>query len=297
MNPHRTKARNAVAPNLASAVLGWLLGAILFAGCGESSGAVAQRRLLHDHLPRIREVIREDIAKHRRAIVEAGERLAPGFAVEEATLRERQMRAALRVLQEPPRGLGSFFSSPMTFLAAIDRGGVVIARDVEPDPMKGQDFGRLFPVVEGALRDGRSGYELIEFAGADGREGSVSLMFAAPARAEGETVGAVALGIPLWSLSKRINQQLRVELHPEMQAGAVVWVYFYRGDRLFHRNTPPDLDKAVPDAAAREAGLAKSPGGYTGVLEVLGREYGYAVLPIPSVGEDVGIVAIRGEAT
>ncbi len=241
-------------------------------------------------------MIRGDVAKHRAAIVEAAERLAPGFSVEDPALRERQMRAALRAIQEPPRGVSAFFSSPMTFLAAIDREGVVIARDADPDPMKGQDFARHFPVVADALRAGQVGHSLVEFPRAQsGEEGSVALMFAAPARAEGETVGVAALGIPLWSLSKRINEQFKVELHPEIQAGAVVWVYLYRGDRLFHRNTPPDLDKAVPDGPARASGLARSPGGFSGVLSVLGREYGYAVLPFPSLGEGVGVVAIRGE--
>ncbi|MBC7173090.1 MAG: hypothetical protein H5U40_11705, partial [Polyangiaceae bacterium] len=263
---------------------------------GESSGSIAQRRLHRDHLPRIREIVRGDITKHREAIVVAAERLAPGFRVEDPATRERQMRAALRVVQEPPRGISAFLSSPMTFLAAIDPEGIVIARDTDPDPMKGKDFGSEYPVIASALENAAVGYSLVEFEGmTEEDQSSFSLVFAAPARIEGETVGAVALGIPLWSLSKRINQQLRVELHSEFQQGAVVWVYFYRGDRLFHRGTPPDLDKAVPGAEQRAEGLARSPGGYTGKLAVLGREYGYAVLPMPSLGEDVGVVAIRGE--
>ncbi len=270
------------------------LAAWLLVGCGESSGAIAQRRLLEDHLPRVREVVREDVAKHRAAIVDAAGRLAPGFAVADGATRERQMRAALRALQQPPRGVPGFLSSPMTFLAAVGRDGVVIARDADPDPMRGRDFGAELPVVRRALEDGAVGHELVELAAGEG-EPSVTLMFAAPVRDGGETVGAAVLGIPLWSLSKRINQQLRVELHPEFQAGAVVWVYFYRGDRLFHRNTPPDLDDAVPDAAARAEGLSRSPGGFTGTLTVLGREYGYGVLPMPSLGDGVGVVAIRGE--
>jgi hypothetical protein len=275
----------------------YLLAALGFvAGCGESSGEVAQKRLSEDHLPRIEAIIEGDLAKHREAIATAAERLAPGFAVEDAAARERQMRAALRALQKPPHGVSAFLASPMTFLAAIDTSGVVIARDAEPDLMKGMDLRSPYPIVEEALSAGRSGYALVEFPSTEeGGESSVSILFVAPAKVDGATVGAVALGIPLWSLGRRIHRQLEVELQPEFQRGAVVWVYFYRGDRLFHQGTPPDLDEAVPSAAARTEGLRKSRSGYTDEVTVLGRSYGFAVRPTPAIADDVGVVVIRGE--
>jgi hypothetical protein len=280
---------------ISSALLLFVMAAL--AACGESSGEIAQRRLERDHLPRIEAILEGDLTKHRQAIEEAAERLAPGFSAEEGDPagRERSMRAALRALQRPPHGVSAFLASPMTFLAAIDASGVVIARDAEPDRMKGEDFGRRYPVVAEALL-GRAGHALVEFPSTEpGGESSVSLLFAAPSKVEGEVVGAAALGIPLWSLGRRVHRQLEVELQPEFAEGAVVWVYFYRGDRLFHQGTPPDLDQAVPDAAARAAGLREHPGGYTGEVTVLGRSYGYAVRPTPSIGEGVGVVVIRGE--
>ncbi len=276
----------------------FLVAAALLAGCGESSGEIAQRRLTHDHLPRVEAILEGDMAKHRQAIEEAAARLAPGFAVEDAAVRERQMRAALRALQAPPHGVSGLLASPMTFLAAIGADGVVIARDAEPDAMKGTNFRERYPIVAEALAQGRTGAALVEFPSTQpGGESSVSLLFVAPSKVEARTVGAVALGIPLWSLGKRIHRQFEVELQPEFQRGAVVWVYFYRGDRLFHQGTPPDLDQAVPDATARVEGLRRSPSGYAGAVDVLGRSYGFAVRPTPILGEDVGVVVIRGEPT
>ena len=76
----------------------------------------------------------------------------------------------------------------------------------------------------------------------------------------------------------------------------VVWVYVYQGDVLHHHGTPPDLDKLVPDANARKAGLAKSPGGFTGQVQQYGFWYGYGVRPLRVLGPDVGVVIFRMEA-
>jgi hypothetical protein len=51
----------------------------------------------------------------------------------------------------------------------------------------------------------------------------------------------------------------------------------------------------VPDAAARAAGLANSPGGYTGEVMQFGRWYGFGVLPLPELGPDVGAVIFRAD--
>src|SRR5690606_13169260 len=115
---------------------------------------------------------------------------------------------------------------------------------------------------------GRAADAVVELP-AEGAEAPIVWLFTHPVSHEGATVGAVALGIPLWSLGKRIHEQMKVEMHQELQSGAVVWTYFYHGDRLLHRGTPPDLDKVVPSVADRRAVLAKSPDGYDGELTLL----------------------------
>jgi hypothetical protein len=61
------------------------------------------------------------------------------------------VKAALRILQQPKKGIDEFVASPMSFLAAIGVDGVVIARDREVDRMRGQDFKTRFEVVRQAL--------------------------------------------------------------------------------------------------------------------------------------------------
>jgi hypothetical protein len=170
----------------------------------------------------------------------------------------------------------------------------VIARDYEPDGMKGMDLGKMFPSVKRAL-EGTPAREVGAFESFEkGGEPSVTVVMAAPAHYEGKVVGALVLGIPLWRLAQRISKQLQMEAAGKEQ-GSVLWAYVYQGDKIHKHGTPPDLDKAVPDGNARRAGLSKSAGGYTGEVEQFGFWYGYGVKPLPILGEDIGVVLFRME--
>jgi len=269
--------------------------ALLAMGC-VSDAAHARKVIREEHAPSLATVIREDMARHRVGILDAAGRLAPGFVVEDPATRERQMRTALKFIQEPPRGVPQFIASPMAFLAAVGSDGLVIARDVDADDdrMRGEPFGERYPVVRAALAEGRAGYALGEFPNVEEpEETSWSMLFAAPSRRGGRVVGAVVAGIPLWRMAQRLGRQLQVDNADEQ--GLIQWVYMYKGDRLFHFATPPDLDLIVPDAATRRAGLARSPGGFTGEVQQYSRWYAWGVLPTPRVGEDVGLIIFRSD--
>jgi len=266
--------------------------------CGPSDAGPARRTIREVHAAEVKRMLREDVARHLEGVARAAERLAPGFTAElpdEAT-RERQIRYALRKLREPPRGVRQLIASPMTFLAALEPDGKVFARDVTPDPMKGLQLGALFPSVRTALTEGRPAFVLGEFPRTATGDPSPSIVFAAPSRAsdDGRIVGGAALGIPLWRLEQRISRQLQLD-HASEQ-GVVLWSYVYRGDDLISQQAAhPDLDTIAPDAQTRRAGLARSPGGFTLEREQYGRWYAFGVLPIPMLGEDVGVVIVRSD--
>lgn len=275
--------------------LSWVCLLVVSAGCSEEA-ANARRVIREEHAPRVKEILAEDMARHREGVREAAERLAPGFVLEDPAQREHDMRIALRRVQEPPRGIPQFIASPMSFLAAVAKDGRVIARDVseEDDRMRGQDFAERYDVVRRALEEGRAGYALGEFpSGEEGGKSSWSMLFVHPVRHGGEVVGAVVAGIPLWRMAQRLGRQLQVEHAGE--DGTILWVYMYKGDELHHFGTPPDLDTVVPDAAARRRGLERSPGGFTGQVQQFGRWYGWGVLPTPRVAEDVGVIIFRSD--
>ncbi len=263
---------------------------VALAAC-EDSAAVkrTEQRLRAVDLARVEGLIEQDLENHQAGVVRAAERLTPGFAVPDAAKRESQMRAALRILQQPKKGIAEFVASPMSFLAALDADGVVIARDRSPDRMKGQDYKGRFEVVRQAL-EGSAATGLGEFFAEDpSSPSSWSILFAAPALRGGEVVGVVLAGIPLSRLAQRLSRQLRVE----QEAGDPVWVYLYKGDRIFHWDTPPEVDELVPNAAQRAEALAASQSGYTDKARLQGELQVYGVFPIRLLGPDLGTVIFR----
>lgn len=273
---------------------------LLLAACGPDGAPNAQRMLLSEHVPRIQEIVRGDREKTWEGVQVAAERFARGFEVADPSSREAQMRVALERVQEPPRGIPQFIASPMSFLAAVGPDGVVIARDggAENDRMKGQDYGGRYPVVRGALA-GQVGYELGEFGSdaEDPEQTSYSMLFAAPAHRNGQVVGAMVAGIPLWRESQRISRQLRLDHAPQIEQGLILWAFMYKGDRVFPSpDSPTEVSSEVPTAEERAAGLANSPGGFTGQKQLYGKWYGFAVVPLPTLGEDVGVIVFRADA-
>ncbi|MCS6797607.1 MAG: hypothetical protein NZ898_03595 [Myxococcota bacterium] len=268
------------------------------AACAADASA-AERRIVEEHAPACLRIVREDIARITRGLRVAATRFAPGFAIEDADDRERQIRAGLRRIQDPTaRGIAisELVATPASFLAAVGADGRVIARDVpqNEDRMRGEPFAERYEVVARALREGRAGRQLVEFPAAEGPP-SVSLLLVEPVRRDERIVGAMLAGIPLWKMARRLSRQLVVDHAAERQRGAILWVWLYRGERLFAPEVGLDLEKLVPDAAARARGLAASPGGYTGQVQQFGRAYAFGVVPLPIFGDDVGMVIFRSD--
>jgi hypothetical protein len=267
-----------------------LLSVVALTACEDSAAVERTQNQLRDvDYPRVQVLVEQDLQNHQAGVMKAAAKLAPGFAVSDPSVREKQVRAALRILQQPKKGIDEFVASPMSFLAAVGVDGVVIARDREPDRMKGQDFKTRFEVVRQALR-GTAATGLGEFYAEDSKApSSWSILFAAPSTRDGRVVGTVLAGIPLSRLAQRLSRQFRVE----QKKGAPVWVYLYKGDRLFHWDTPPEVDALVGDPAARQTALAASPAGYTEKDRLQGELQVYGVFPLELLGADVGTIVFR----
>jgi hypothetical protein len=265
-------------------------------GCGgEQSADNARRKIRLQHAPHAAQVVVQDLQRHTVGLRIAAKKLAPGFVRVQGEQQEKDMRFAFKHLRNPKVGIEQLVISPMSFMASVGKDGVVIARDAMPDRMKGTNLAQKFSVVRKALA-GKEGYELGEFESAKkGEKPSVTILMAAPAFYEGEVVGAVVIGIPLWRLSQRLSRQLQTEQAGEGQV--VLWVYIYRGDELFFQGTPGTMDMLVPDGKARRLGLSRSPGGYTGAVEQFSAWYGFGVRPLRVLGKDIGMVVFRMDPT
>ena len=267
-----------------------LLSIAVLAGCENTAAVERTERQIRDvDVPRVQLLVEQDLAQHQAGVAKAAQKLAPGFAVSDPAARESQVRSALRILQQPKKGIDEFVASPMSFLAAIGMDGRVIARDREPDRMKGQDFKTRFEVVRQAL-GGTAATGLGEFYAKDpDAPSSWSILFASPSLRGERVVGGVLAGIPLSRLAQRLSRQFRVE----QREGAPVWVYLYKGPRLFHWDTPPEVDALVRDPTARAAALATSPAGYTDKARLQGELQVYGVFPLELLGPDVGMIVFR----
>jgi hypothetical protein len=274
--------------------VGFLLSVLLLtAACAKDSAPNARKAIRTEQGPRVQAVVLDMLARHREGIDKAADRIAAGFVKVSGEQQETDMRQVLKLLRSPKHGVPELVISPMSFIAVVDKDGKCIARDADPDHMKGMDLGQQFPVVAAALK-GEAGMSIGEFKSPDSKDPSVTILMTAPAHYKGAVVGALVLGIPLWRLQQVLSKQLQMELASKDRV--VFWVYVYRGAELHHHGTPPDLDKLVPDGAARSAGLAKSPGGYTGEVAQYGFWYGYGVRPLRVFGPDIGVVIFRMES-
>ena len=246
-------------------------------------------------MPRIRQIIERDIALHREGLVEVAERLAPGFGVEDPAQRERQMRIALRRMTQPVGGVRPLVQTAMSFLAAFGTDGVCIARDKEPDLMRGRNYLEEVPLLARALA-GEPAYGMAEFQSGGDAESAFAITFVQPVRRDGAVVGAIMGGIPFGRMAGRISRQLQLENSEQRRQGLALWVYFYAGERTFHFGVPPDLHPIVPEASVwRERLGATTTGDAVGTGMVYGREYGWLVQPMPELGEDAGVIVLRGE--
>ena len=264
-------------------------------GCGPSEGERAVQTIERDYVPRIGEIIRADTEQHMEGLAEATEMVAPGFSLEAGAHQTEQMRRALKRIRRARGGVRSLVATAMSFLAAVDREGVCIARDKTPDLMQGQNYGEMFPMVRRALEAGEAASGPVAFPAQEEGEAHWAILFVQPVRHEGVVVGALMGGIPYTRLSTRISRQLQVEHTEEVSRGMAVWAYLYKGAQVFQFGVPPDLESLVPSPERRRSLLSSSPAGAGEEGFVYGRSYGVFVRPEAALGSDAGVVIVRGE--
>lgn len=274
------------------------LALLLLLGCDSEQGRNERRKIHERDMPAVQRLIRQDLERAMQGTREAGDRFARGFLVEDPAQREREIRQVLRMLRNPRRtqAIPGLMTTPVSFIAAVGADGKVIARDTEPDPMRGFDIADAAPIVRQALR-GESGYALSSLPSLE-EDGlpSVTILFAAPSRHDGEVVGAIVSGLPLWRLTQQMSRQLQLDEADAVSGGELVWALVLEGDEQhYHGGFPPDLRELVPNATIRQQGLSESPGGFTGEVQQYGRWYGYGVLPVPTIGEEVTVILFRSD--
>src|SRR5687767_11161661 len=111
--------------------------ALPLVGCSGERAAAARKKIRLEHAPRVAQILREDLARHADGLRRAADRIAPGFVKVSGEQQEREVRQVLKLLRSPRKGIRELVISPLSFIAAVGKDGIVIARDTDPDPMKG----------------------------------------------------------------------------------------------------------------------------------------------------------------
>jgi hypothetical protein len=185
--------------------------AALLASCNRQHATGARIKVRTEHAPYVAKLVVEDLTRHTIGLRHAAERIGAGFVKVSGEQQATEMRQVFTLLRSPKKGVPELIISPLSFIAAVNMDGLVIARNGEDDRMKGMNLGADFPVVKAALA-GHEGYEIGEFKSLEkGGAPSASIVMAAPARYGGQVVGALVLGIPLWRLQQRLSKQLQME--------------------------------------------------------------------------------------
>lgn len=265
---------------------------VLTGACGKTSES-AEASIAQTHIKQVRSWVTRTLVRHRKGVMLAAQRLAPGFEVEPEETRRAQMRIALKLMGQPPRGVSELIASPKSFLAAVDTKGIVLARDAQAsaDRMQGRDLSALSPILR-AVR-GQPADGLVVFPSLDAGEPSVSLVFAHPISLNKQQVGTLVVGIPLWRLAQQFSQQLRLTY--AKHADLVLWVYLYHENRIHHFGTPPELDQALPPMKKLRAELKRTPDGFTTSVNVVGRPYAVGVYPLPTLSPQTGVIIVRSD--
>ena len=194
----------------------------------------------------------QDLENHQVGVRKAAEKLALGFAVR-LTPRSGRNKCGLRlrILQQPKKGIDEFVASPMSFLAAVGSGRRCRGARPRARSDGGSGLWRTLRRRSPGPRRARPPPASESSSRKDpNAPSSWSILFAAPSIRDDRVVGAALAGIPLSRLAQRLSRQFRVEQSGE----SPVWVYLYKGDRLFHWDTPPEVDALIRDPDPRFQG-------------------------------------------
>ncbi len=257
----------------------------------------AQHMLSTRHAPEIARLLEGDARVHLEGIVQVAERVVPGYVSTDSVQRAALVQQRLTRIRKPPSGVPQLFASPLTFVAALDAEGVVIARNGKKTRMVGMNLAKGQPLIQEALKTGAAGHGILEYSGEDDdAKKTVIWTFVAPVKDHDKILGAVVLGIPLWRLDQRINNQLRIDYNGGgKNKGLILWAYLFHGDTLHEFGTPPDLGQLVPKPAVRRAGLKRSPKGYTGEVAQYGRKYAFGVFKLSAISPELGLILFRSD--
>jgi hypothetical protein len=278
-----------------SFLLSLLLLLVAVVGCTRSAEtSVAQAR---QHVTMLVGVTSQDVEELQRGMPEGALQLRSLY---QSTLAPKDdLDAVRKQLAKARNQVQDLRVAKSTFFSLVERDGVILRSDREPDPLSGKNLFAAFPETRQSL-DGqqvKSRGEMPEAAGVRGRRDG-QLVFSVPVSNGGAVVGIFASGWS-WSayayrLQNAVLSDVRSKRKHELQKEPLVYVFVVVDDAVFGAPTAPEVNA---EAIRKLSPLSKTSGEtiFAAPVEVTGRQFGLAVQRAPSLGQNVAVAVLRSE--
>lgn len=234
-----------------------------------------------------------DIEELKRGLPDGAKQL--GAAFKDGTPDSQSAREALERARNKVQDLRVAKS---TFFALVAKDGSVIRNDQDQDLMAGKNMFAAFPelkrVLDGKPVEARG--QMKEAAGVRGKP-DAQWVVGVPVEYEGKVVAAYVSGWSWSAYAYRLETSLRGDVLANTKEGGKVpllYVYVLVGGVAYGAPISPTVNG---DVIVKQNPLEKaSPAApFSAPLEIEGREFGLAVVPLKALGSDVGIAVLRSE--
>lgn len=185
-----------------------------------------------------------------------------------------------------------------TFFALVDKDGNVIRNDQDQDLMVGKNIFTAFPalkqVLSGSVVETRG--SMPEAAGVKGKP-DAQWVLGVPVEVAGKPLAAYVSGWSWSAYAYRLETSLRSDVLSHTKEGdkvPLLYVYVLVGGSAYGAPISPTVNAdAILKQKPLEKASATAP--FAMPLEIEGRQFGLAVVPLSAIGKDAGIAVLRSE--
>lgn len=260
-------------------------------GCTDSGKVSADHAKVHAQF--LLKAAETDVAELRRGLPEGSKHLVEAF--QEGVPDGETARKALETARNKVQDLRVAKS---TFFALTDKDGTVIRNDQDQDLMVGKNMFRAYPelksVLTGSMVETRG--SMPEAAGVKGKP-DAQWVLGVPVLVSGKPAAAYVSGWSWSAYAYRLETALRGDVLSHTKEGGKVpllYVYVIVGGSAYGAPISPIVNgDAIVKQKPLEKASATAP--FSIPLEIEGRQFGLAVVPLKTIGKDAGIAVLRSE--
>lgn len=260
-------------------------------GCTDTGKVSADHAKVHAQF--LLKAAEGDIAELKRGLPQGSKHLVEAFkdGVPDSQTAQKALETARNKVQD-------LRVAKSTFFAITDKDGTVIRNDQEQDLMAGKNMFKAYPelkkVLGGSIVETRG--SMPEAAGVRGKSDAQWVM-GVPVEVAGKPMGLYVSGWSWSAYAYRLETALRGDVlsrTPEGGKVPLLYVYVIVGENAYGAPISPAVNgDAILKQKPLEKASAAAP--FSVPLEIEGRQFGLAVVPLGPIGKDAGIAVLRSE--